>query len=71
MLWVNCYLKNKKSEGITTMSSLKYFIHKSIYSIQSYLIIAKNNPTSLFQKLVQAVILPQHGAYLGVKLSSG
>lgn len=53
------------------MSSLKYFIHKSIYSIQSYLIIAKNNPTSLFQKLVQAVILPQHGAYLGVKLSSG
>lgn len=49
------------------MSSLKYFIHKSIYSIQSYLIIAKNNPTSLFQKLIQAVILPQHGAFAGLK----
>lgn len=53
------------------MPSLKYFIHKSIYSIQSCLIIAKNNPTSLFQQLVQAVTLPQRGAYLGVKLSSG
>lgn len=53
------------------MPSLKYFIHKSIYSIQSCLIIAKNNSTSLFQQLVQAVTPPQHGAYLGVKLSSG
>lgn len=50
------------------MPSLKYFIHKSIYSIQSCLIIAKNNSTSLFQQLVQAVILPQHGAYSGTNL---
>lgn len=53
------------------MPSLKYFIHKSIYSIQSCLIIAKNNPTSLFQQLVQVMIPPQHDAYSGVKLSSG
>ena len=52
------------------MPSLKYFIHKSIYSIQSCLIIAKNNPTSLPHQLVQAVTLPQHDAYSGVQLSS-
>ena len=53
------------------MSSLKYFIHKSIYSIQSYLIIAKNNPTSLFQKLVQAVILPQRDASAEISQLAG